>query len=202
MSSKEASPTDDLLGRQITKQRETGEGDHEDLVSLAFLLLVAGHETTANMISLGTVALLENPEQLAAIVADPSRTPAAVEELLRYFSIVDAATSRTARADVEIGGVLIREGEGVVALGWSANRDPDAFADPDVLDIERGARHHVAFGYGAHQCLGQNLARMELQIVFDTLLRRIPGLRLASAVDELPFKDANVYGLHELPVTW
>ncbi|TDD50554.1 cytochrome P450 [Saccharopolyspora elongata] len=203
VTAKEQEVTDDLLGRQIRKQREAGEADHEALVRMALLLLVAGHETTANMISLGTLALLENPDQLAEIVADPAKTPTAVEELLRYFTIVEAATSRTVTEDVEIGGVLIPEGEGVVALGSSANRDPEAFDRPDELDLARNARGHVAFGFGPHQCLGQNLARLELQIVFDTLFRRLPGLRLAVAVDDLPFKsDANIYGIYEMPVTW
>lgn len=203
ITAKENDPTDDLLGRQVLKQRETGKGDHADLVSLAVLLLIAGHETTANMISLGTLALLEHPEERGRIAEDPDVMPHAVEELLRYFSIVDAATSRVATADVEIGGVLIRAGEGVLGLGSSANHDPGVFARPGELDVGRGDRHHVAFGFGAHQCLGQNLARMELQMVFETLFRRVPGLRLAAPVDELPFKDdSNIYGLYELPVTW
>ena len=201
---KEDDPSDgDLLGRQILKGREQGDYRHEALVAMAFLLLVAGHETTANMISLGTVALLENPDQLAKVTADPSKTLSAVEELLRYFTIVDTVTARVATEDVELGGVTIRAGEGVLGLGYSANRDPEAFEDPDALDIERGARHHVAFGFGAHQCLGQNLARMELQIVIDTLFRRIPGLALAEPVEKLAFKDeAAIYGMHSLPVTW
>ncbi len=197
---KEASPpADDLLGRLLA----AGELDHEAVVSMAFVLLVAGHATTANMISLGTLALLQHPDQLARIVADPSRTPAAVEELLRYCSIVEAATSRTALADVEIGGVTIRAGEGVVALGQTANHDPEVFADPDRLDVDRDARRHVAFGVGRHTCLGRDLARMELQIAFDGLFGRFPGLRLAVPAADLAVKDdANVYGLYELPVTW
>jgi cytochrome P450 len=204
VSTKEAEPTDDLLGRQVVKQREEhGDADHDSLVSLAFLLLLAGHETTANMISLGTVALLENPDQLALIKNDPGKTLDAVEELLRYFTIAEFATSRVATADVEIGGQVIREGEGVLGLSYSGNRDPEAFDNPDELDLERGARHHVAFGFGPHQCLGQNLARMELQIVFDTLFRRIPELKLAGPVDQLPFKhDSSIFGLYRLPVTW
>jgi cytochrome P450 len=203
VTKKEADPSDDLLGRQVLKQRENGDADHRALVSMAFLLLLAGHETTANMISLSTVALLENPEQLASIKADPGKTLPAVEELLRYFTIADTATARLATADVEIGGVTIRAGEGVLGLGYAANRDPEAFDRPDELDIERGARHHVAFGFGAHQCLGQNLARMELQIVFDTLFRRIPSLRIDAPIDDLPFKnDASIFGLHALAVTW
>ncbi|WP_329052183.1 cytochrome P450 [Amycolatopsis sp. NBC_01488] len=204
VAAKEADPTDDLLGRQILKQREEhGDVDHDSLVSLAFLLLLAGHETTANMISLGTVALLENPDQLAIIKNDPGKTLDAVEELLRYFTIAEFATSRVATEDVEIGGQLIREGEGVLGLSYSGNRDEAAFENADELDLERGARHHVAFGFGPHQCLGQNLARMELQIVFDTLFRRIPELKLAAPVDQLPFKhDASIFGLYCLPVTW
>ncbi|GGS94431.1 hypothetical protein GCM10010156_60870 [Planobispora rosea] len=172
-------------------------------MSLAFLLLTAGHETTASMISLGVIGLLTRPEQLALIKADPGRTPMAVEELLRYFTIADGVTSRVAVEDVEIGGVGIRAGEGVIVSTLSADWDPEVFTDPAELDVERGARHHLAFGFGPHQFLGQNLARMELQIVFDTLFRRVPTLRLAAPVEDLPFKsDAAVYGVHGLPVTW
>jgi cytochrome P450 len=201
---KSADPTDDLLGRQIRRQQErSGDVDVDGLTGLGLLLLVAGHETTTNMISLGVLAFLEQPGLREEIVADPSRTPSAVEELLRWFSIVDAVVSRVAVADTEIAGTLIRAGEGVVALSSTANRDPDVFEDPDAINFERGARHHLAFGFGAHQCLGQNLARVELQIVFDTLLARVPGLRLAADVSEIPFKDdAFVYGARELPVTW
>ncbi|MDT8909573.1 cytochrome P450 [Amycolatopsis sp. PS_44_ISF1] len=200
---KEQSPTDDLLGRQIRKGREAGTYVRDDLVALAFLLLLAGHETTANMISLGTVALLGHPEQLALIKADPGRTLDAVEELLRYFTIAEFATTRVAVEDVEIGGVTIKSGQGVLGLSYAANFDRDEFPEPGRLDLARGGRHHVAFGFGAHQCLGQNLARMELQIVFDTLFRRIPTLALAAAVEDLPFKhDSVIFGIHRLPVTW
>ena len=200
---KEAEPGDDLFSRQIEKQRETGTVDHSSLVSMAFLLLLAGHETTANMISLGVVGLLSRPDQLAKITADPDKTPLAVEELLRYFTIVETATSRVATEDVEIGGVTVKADEGIIISGLSANWDPQIFERPDELDLDRGARHHVAFGFGPHQCLGQNLARQELQIVFDTLFRRIPTLRLAVPVDDIEFKtDTNIYGVYELPVTW
>ena len=200
---KEVELPDDLLGRQIVKLRAEGTYRRAALVSLGFLLLLAGHETTANMISLGTLVLLRNPDQLAALRSGAGSTLDAVEEMLRYFTIVDAATARLCVVDAEIGGVLIRAGEGVLALGFAANRDPDAFDTPDAFDIERGARHHVAFGFGPHQCLGQNLARTELQIVFDTLFSRLPNLKLAADVDDLPFKDdAAIYGLYGLPVTW
>ncbi|WP_217708392.1 cytochrome P450 [Nonomuraea rhodomycinica] len=124
-------------------------------MSLAFLLLTAGHETTANMISLGVVGLLSHPEQLALVKADPSRTPMAVEELLRYFTIADGVTSRVATEDVEVGEASIKAGEGVIVSMLSANWEPAAFRDPGELDVERGARHHVAFGFGPHQCLGR-----------------------------------------------
>ncbi|MCS7477659.1 cytochrome P450 [Umezawaea endophytica] len=203
IAEKEQNPPDDLLGRQIVKLRAEGTYRRSALVGMGLLLLVAGHETTANMISLSTVAFLRNPEQLALIKADPGNTLNAVEEMLRYFTIIDVASARLCVEDIEVGGQLIRAGEGVLTLGHAANRDPRAFENPDELDVERSARHHVAFGFGPHQCLGQNLARMELQIVFDTLFRRVPTLELAVDVDDLPFKDdANIYGLYRLPVTW
>jgi cytochrome P450 len=202
VTGKEADPGDDFIGRQIVKGREAGTYHHAALVRMAFLLLIAGHETTANMISLGTVALLENPEQLAMIRADSGKTLSAVEELLRFISITDTITVRLATEDVTIGAQTIRAGEGVLVLGYAANSDPAAFERPEELDIERGARHHVAFGFGPHQCLGQNLARLELQIVFDTLFRRIPELRLTQPVSGLKTKEAIIYGLRELPVTW
>ncbi|MFI7639372.1 cytochrome P450 [Nonomuraea sp. NPDC049400] len=203
IKAKAEDPTDDLLGRQILKQRESGELDHGALLSLAFLLLIAGHETTANMISLGTYMLLRHPDALAALREDPGKTPGAVEELLRHFTIAEFAIMRVAVEDVELGGTLIPAGEGVLTLANAGNRDPEVFADAESFDIERDARSHLAFGYGPHQCLGQNLARVELEIVFNSLFRRIPGLRLAVPAEQLEFKDdATVYGMHELPVTW
>ncbi|MGR6917525.1 cytochrome P450 [[Actinomadura] parvosata] len=203
ITAKEQEPTDDLLGRQIVKQRESGEADHTALLSLAFLLLIAGHETTANMISLGTYMLLQHPESMEALRADPDKIGNAVEEMLRYFTIAELAMARVAREDVELSGTVIPAGSGVVMLANAGDRDPEAFEDPDRFDIDRDARSHLAFGYGPHQCLGQNLARVELEIVFNTLLRRVPGLRLAVPAEELSFKDdSTVYGMHELPVTW
>ncbi|MEV4600149.1 cytochrome P450 [Amycolatopsis sp. NPDC049253] len=192
---KETEPGDDLLSRRIS----TGTHDHTYLVGLAFLLLAAGHETTANMISLGVVGLLQNPP--AAL--PPSAVPDAVEELLRYFSITDTVPLRIAVEDVEVAGVTVKAGDGVLPSLYAANWDPAAFSSPSELDLTRGARHHVAFGFGPHQCLGQNLARAELQIVFETLFRRIPTLRLAVSVDDLAGKEkASVYGLRRLPVSW
>lgn len=198
VAAKHRNPADDLLSRQLAKS-----ADPDEVTNLAFLLLVAGHETTANMISLGTMAFLERPDDLRTIRDDPAKAPAAVEELLRYFTIAEYVTSRVAITDVELGGVLIRAGEGVVTLTNTADRDPDVFDHPDELDIDRGARNHLAFGFGAHQCLGQNLARMELEIVFTTLFRRIPDLSPAAPLETLPYKnDANIYGIHEFPVSW
>lgn len=196
----EQAPRDDLLGRLITGGRLT----HDELVGVMFLLLVAGHETTANMIPLAALTLLRHPDQLAVLREDPERWPMAVEELLRYHSIVDwVAFDRVAVEDQEIGGQLVRKGEGIFVLGASANRDERAFERPDAFDVERGARHHVAFGYGVHQCLGQNLARAELEIALRALFERLPGLRLAVAEAELPAKyDGAIFGLTSMPVAW
>ena len=203
VSAEEAAPGDNLLGRQVMRQATATDDNHRDLVSLAFLLLVAGHETTANMISLGVLAVLAEPAELMAAVTDPDRAPLAVEEMLRYFSIADIGTGRLALAETEIGGTLVGDGEGVIISLLAANHDPAAFPDPSRLDPARWNRPHVAFGFGPHQCLGQSLARAELEIVYATLFRRIPGLRLAVTLDELAVKDDGfVYGLHELPVTW
>lgn len=202
---KNDAPADDLLSRLIVEQLRTGQMGIEDVVDMALLLLIAGHETTANMIALGTVALLEHPDQLTELRAtdDPKVVANAVEELLRYLTIVHNGRRRVALEDLEVGGQLIRKGDGVIVATEIANRDSEAFPDPDKLDIHRSARHHVAFGYGVHQCLGQPLARVELQVVYSTLYRRIPTLALAVPVEELPFKhDMAIYGVHALPVTW
>ncbi|GAA2234704.1 cytochrome P450 [Promicromonospora sukumoe] len=204
LKAKEKNLTDDLLSRQILQQREAnGSVDRADLVGLSFLLLVAGHETTANMIALGALQLSQDANARTAILHDPDKAAPAVEELLRYFTIAEHVLARVATEDVELGDQIIRAGDGVLALSNVANRDPQVFTDPDAFDIERGARNHLAFGHGPHQCLGQNLARLELQVVFDTLLRRIPDLRSAVPVEQLSFKaDTLAYGIHELPVTW
>ncbi|MGW0592015.1 cytochrome P450 [Streptosporangium sp. NPDC002607] len=200
----ERNPGDNLIGRLVTTRKTTGELSHDALVGMTFLLLLAGHETTANMISLGVLTLLRRPARLAELRAAPDGWAPAVEELLRYHSIVDwVAFDRVATEDMEIGGQNVRRGEGIFVLGASANRDPRAFERPDELDLRRGARNHVAFGYGVHQCLGQNLARAELEIAYRTLFERIPSLRVVGDDDELPFKyDGVIFGLHALPVAW
>ncbi|MFF9076774.1 cytochrome P450 [Streptomyces sp. NPDC014872] len=201
---KETEPGDDLISRFLDKNRTEQVADHVDVVTMARMMLVGGHETTANMIALGVLALLEHPDLLAELRSDPALLPNAVEELLRVFSISDSGTARVAVEDIEVGGVTIRAGEGILALNNAADHDETVFPDPGTLDLRRQeARSHLAFGYGIHQCMGANLARAELEIVYGTLLRRVPGLRLAVAPEELRFKDdAMVYGVYELPVTW
>lgn len=205
VAEKLARPADDLLSSLATEQVATGELTQRDAAAMGMLLLLAGHETTANMIALGTVALLEHPDQLAILrdTDDPKLIAGAVEELLRYLHITHSGRRRVALEDIKIGGQVIRAGDGMIFANDVANRDEEVFADPDRLDVHRDARRHVAFGFGAHQCLGQPLARVELQVVYGTLYPRIPNLRLAVNVDQVPFKhDAFIYGVHELLVTW
>ncbi|MER6945191.1 cytochrome P450 [Nonomuraea sp. NPDC000554] len=199
-----AAPGDDLLSR-LAERVKAGELSRPQAAQTGVLLLIAGHETTANMIALGTLALLEHPDQLALLreTDDPKQVAGAVEELLRYLNITHGGRRRVALEDIELAGQVIRAGDGLIMANDIGNRDPDAFPDPHRLDLRRDARHHVAFGFGVHQCLGQPLARMELQVVYSTLYRRIPTLRLATDLDRIPFKhDGQVYGVYELPVTW
>ncbi|MFI2612645.1 cytochrome P450 [Kitasatospora sp. NPDC018619] len=196
---KRAEPDDGILSRLL----ERGELSTEEIGSMGRLLLVAGHETTANMTALSVLALLRNPDQLDHLRRNPEAVPGAVEELLRYLTIVHSGLTRVAAADVELGGVRIAAGEGVICMVNTANRDEREFPDADELDLSRDARRHLAFGFGAHQCLGQPLARLELQIALATILRRLPELRLAVPFEEVRFRgEMLVYGVHELPVAW
>ena len=180
-----------------------GELTIAEVAVMSMFLLIAGHETTANQITMSTLALLRNPEQLAVLRARPDLIEGAVEELLRYASIVHSGAPRVATEDVIVGGQLIGAGQGVLCVLDTANHDEQAFAAPDELDITREARSHVAFGFGVHQCLGQSLARVELQVALETQLRRLPDLRLAVPFEELRFNEVGaVYGVHELPVAW
>ncbi|MFF7245014.1 cytochrome P450 [Embleya sp. NPDC008237] len=196
-------PGPGLLSTLVGEQLATGAIEREELVSTAILLLVAGHETTASMTSLSVITLLEHPDQHAALRADPTLVPGAVEELLRYLAIADIAGGRFATADIEIDGQLIRAGDGVIVTNSIANRDGSVFEDPDTFDVHRSARHHIAFGYGVHQCLGQNLARLELEVILTALFERIPTLRLAVPVERLTLRPGTtIQGVNELPVTW
>lgn len=202
---KEQEPGDDLLSRAMADYRASGEDyTDRDLFNMVRLLMNGGHETTASMLSLGTAALLENPDQLAALLADPEGLVVpAVEELVRLATIGDTAVPRVALEDIEIGGKVIRKGDGILCLGLAANRDPEVFPEPDQLILERGTRKHLGFGHGLHHCIGADLARLEMQIVWSRLFQRIPLLRLAKPFMEIPRKEgAVIYGLWELPVTW
>ncbi|HJP74124.1 MAG TPA: cytochrome P450 [Pseudonocardiaceae bacterium] len=195
---KRAKLGDDLLSDVIA----AGDLTDEELTNIALLLLTAGFETTANMLALGTFALLRHPDQLAALRDGAVDIDKAIEELLRYLSIIPALV-RTALEDVEIGGTVIRKGEAVAIDIPMANRDPARFANPDTLDLAGAATGHVSFGYGVHQCLGQQLARVEMRVGFPALLRRFPQLRLAVAPQDVRLRtDMAIYGVHELPVTW
>ncbi|MFJ1763107.1 cytochrome P450 [Amycolatopsis sp. NPDC088138] len=195
---KRAEPDDDILSDLAVQE----DLSIEELTGVAFLLLLAGHETTANMLSLGAFALLEHPGQRAELAADPELLPGAVEELLRYLSVADIFF-RYATEDIELGGETIPEGSTVVISLLAANRDPKKFENPDTLDVRRTARGHLSFGHGVHQCLGQQLARIEMRAGFEALLRRFPTLELAVPASEVKLRtDMNIYGVHELPVTW
>ncbi|MFF4362710.1 cytochrome P450 [Streptomyces sp. NPDC001604] len=199
---KQPEPGDGVLDELVHQQLREGVLDRQEVISFATILLVAGHETTANMISLGTFTLLQHPEQLAELRGDPELLPGAVEELMRMLSIADGLLRR-ATEDIEAGGTTIRAGDGVVFATSVINRDEDVYPAPDTLDWHRSARHHVAFGFGIHQCLGQNLARAELEIALHTLFDRLPTLRLAAPAKEISFKPGDtIQGMLELPVTW
>lgn len=175
----------------------------EELISIGLLLLVNGNETTANMLAFGTYALLEHPDQRAVLRAEPQRWEAAVEELLRYLSVIQFGIVRVAAADVDLEGERIREGDPVVLGLPAANRDPAFYRDPDRLDVTREELSHLAFGHGVHQCVGQHLARAELLIGLRALFERFEGLRLAVPASEVrPRGDMSIYGVHELPVRW
>ncbi|MFJ3669320.1 cytochrome P450 [Streptomyces sp. NPDC090106] len=199
---KDPEPGAGVLDELVHERLRTGELDRRDIVSFATILLVAGHETTANMISLGVFTLLQHPDQLAELRARPDLLPGAVEELMRMLSIADGLL-RQATEDIETDGGTIRAGDGVVFSTSVINRDADVYPAPDTLDWHRPARHHVGFGFGIHQCLGQNLARAEMEIALRTLFARFPALRLAVPADEIPFKPGDtIQGMLELPVTW
>jgi cytochrome P450 monooxygenase len=188
---KERWPGDDLISRVLA----TGALSSQELSGTLLLLLIAGHETTANNIALGVMTLLMHPEWIG--------DDRVVEEMLRLHSVADLVALRVAAQDVEIAGQLIRAGEGIVPLVAAANHDESVFECPHKFNPARPARQHVAFGYGAHQCLGQNLVSVELEIAYRTLFERIPKLQLAAPVEQLPFKyDGVIFGLHELPVSW
>lgn len=198
-----AAPTDDLVSALV---RAEDEGDHlseHELYSMVVLLIVAGHETTVSFITNAVHALLSHPQQLAALRADPSLMPTAVEELLRFDSPVERTITRWAAAGVELGGKTIARGDLVIAVVGSANRDTEQFPNAAELDLSRAENKHVGFGRGPHYCLGAPLARLETEIALETLLRRLPNLRLGITSDDLYWRPIPIFrSLAELPVAW
>lgn len=202
IQTKQSEPGEGLIDDMLSGRMRGGVAERRHLVDVAMTLVIAGYETTANTMGVGILTLLSHPEQLAELRADQGLMDSAVEEVLRVSSVVDAV-ARFATEDVEIGGEQIRAGDGVVVALAQGNRDGGAFEDPDTFDLHRSTRGQVAFGFGIHQCVGQNLARAELDVAFTELFRRLPELRLAVPVDRIPMKVPGAFhGVTELPVTW
>ncbi|WP_237570409.1 cytochrome P450 [Mycolicibacterium lacusdiani] len=194
-------PGEDIIGMLVREHAD--ELTDDELVGVASLLLLAGHETTSNMLGLGTLALLRHPDQLAAVRDEPDAIGPAVEELLRWLSIVHTSIPRITTTDVEVAGVPIPAGQLVFASLPAGNRDPDFVDAPEEFDIRRGAPGHLAFGHGVHHCLGAPLARMEMRIAWPALFRRFPDLALAEDFDHVAFREFHfIYGLRSLQVTW
>jgi cytochrome P450 len=204
VTEQEHAPGDNLIGRLVVEEVRRGRLSHDELVRMIHLLVIAGYENPANMMGLGALSMIMHPEWAKAISTRSERLPALVEELLRYHAIANHdGAPRVAAEDMTLGDVTIRAGEGIVVHLASANRDEDAFPNAAELDLNRDARRHLAFGQGVHMCVGRFLARAELQIALSTLGNRIPALRLAVPIEEIPFReDMHSYGVHELPVTW
>lgn len=202
---KRLAPTNDLIGRLLARDVAHGTMSEAEVAGVAHLMLIAGHETTTNMIALGTLTLMRHPDQFTALCRDPSpaRAQAVLEELLRYLTVVRDGLARVATTDVVIGQTVIRRGEGTLVLLPAANHDPGEFPHPDAFDTGRPTPRHLAFGHGPHQCLGQALGRAELESFLIALATRLPALRLAVPLDELRF-DAEpfVSPVARLPVRW
>jgi cytochrome P450 len=197
---KRAEPSDDLLSALVQASDDGDQLSQIELTSMAFLLLVAGHETTVNLIGNGLLALLRNPDQFAALRADRSLLPNAIEEFLRYDGPLNLATFRFTTEPIELGGAVIPANEFVMISLCAANRDPQHYADPDRLDVTRKSGH-LAFGHGIHFCLGAPLARMEAEIAFNGLLDRFSDIQLAGPFDELTWRPSTLmHGLTNLPV--
>lgn len=197
-----AAPSAGLLGALIASHLRTGELSHAELIAFASAMLVAGTITTSSILSLGTLALLENPDQFAALHADPGLITGAVEEILRYVSVVEQL-ARVATEDIDIAGQVIRAGDGILISFAAANLDPEVTTHPDRLDVTRPPTNHLAFSHGIHHCIGRNLARLELDIALRTLIGRVPTLRCTVSVDQIPTTmAADVTRLVSLPVSW
>src|SRR5215210_812291 len=203
VAEKRSHPSDDLLSGLVLAEAEGDKLSENELLSMIFVLIVAGHETTVNLIGNGMLALFEHPEQRARLQEDPNLLKTAIEEMLRYYGPVEMSLTRWVRQDTELGGQRLRRGEQIMALLASANHDGEQFPNLEVFDISREPNRHAAFGTGIHSCLGATLARLEGQITFATLLSRMPDLALAIPRDEIRWRDATfLRGLMELPVTF
>ncbi|MFJ6198172.1 cytochrome P450 [Micromonospora sp. NPDC092111] len=199
-----ADPRDDLVSRLMVGHVATGDLTEREAVDNLALLLGAGHDTSASMLGLGALSLLGDERERHRLATGGVLDRAAVDELLRFHSIIQLGVARVATADIAVGGQVIRAGEGVVLSLPAANHDPDRFAGPDALDLRRGNAHqHLAFGSGAHHCIGHLVARETLASALPRLLRRLPGLRPAVPVDELHFKESmDFHGIRTFPVSW
>jgi nitric oxide reductase len=200
---KTQNPGDDLISKLVVEQLKPGNLARDDVVQIAFLMLVAGNATMVNMINLGVVTLLDHPEQLAELKKDPSLSKNFVEELCRFHTASSFATRRVAKEDITLGGKTIKAGEGIIAATQSANRDEDVFPNPDVFDMHRPAGPALGYGYGPHRCVAEWLARAELESVFATLFQRLPNLKLAVPPSELQYTAPTMdVGIEALPVVW
>jgi cytochrome P450 len=203
LEAKRAQPGEDVLSDLARAQSADEAFDYGGMVQLCIGLLFAGHETTVNRIGLGTLLLLTRPDQWQALVADPAgRVDATVEEIMRLGAPGDLGLLRYAHTDVDVTGVTIHRGDAVILSVNSANRDPSVYTDAETFNPDRPERAHLGFGHGAHFCIGASLARTELRVVFATLARRLPDLRLAKQLDELELRTTLTGGVTELPVTW
>ncbi|WNG42506.1 cytochrome P450 [Archangium violaceum] len=203
LARRRAEPRDDLLTALMAAEEQGDRLSPQELISMLFLLLVAGHETTVNLIGNGVWALLQNPEQMERLRANPALIESAVEEMLRYRSPVETTTQRWATQDIEFRGQVIPAGESVQGSLLAANHDPEQFPEPEKFDIAREPNRHVAFGFGIHFCLGAPLARLEGAIAINLLLERMPRLRLAVEPSQLRWRDGIlVHGLQRLPVAF
>jgi fungal nitric oxide reductase len=198
-------PEADLISKLVVEQVKPGHIEKSDAIQIAFLMLVAGNATMVNMINLGVVTLLQHPDQLKDLKADPSLSKAFVEELCRFHTASAMAMRRVAKVDITLGGRHIKAGEGIICSNQSANRDEDVFPDPDTFNMhrKRGSEEALGFGWGAHRCVAEWLARAELETVFATLFQKLPNLKLAIPYEEIkytpPQRDV---GIIELPVTF
>lgn len=203
VTQKEQQPGDDLIGRLLKDPERASQVSHQEVVGLAALLLLSAYDTMVQVIGLGTLILCERPDQLALYLADPDSGTALVDEMVRYFSVNHAGLPRVATEDVEVGGQLIKAGEGVLIMVNAGNRDECVYANPDDFDISRRNSDHVGFGHGLHKCIGAHFARAELDIVFRTLFTRVPTLQTDAPRESLSFRDEMVlYGVKNLPVRW